>query len=114
MVAEARRNEDPITNYDFGKLVFYDSLRENGLTLHFRSQHFPWFGIVVLEFGDALAWCPAGYVWVFCGLCGKFHFPPTGDNCHRRSKSHMKKMQHAPFYGPAGLKEYYLPWLLSL
>jgi hypothetical protein len=45
--------------------------------------------IITLQPEDALAWCPAKYLWPACVVCGKFLFPCDG---HRHSYSHQKKM----------------------
>ena len=53
-------------------------LRQAGISAEFRSREFEVFGVIVLGPGDVLVWCPMIYVWVYCFLCQKFHFPADG------------------------------------
>ena len=41
---------------------------------------------ITLEPGGMLKVCPAGYVWVLCGLCNKFLYPVKD---HRQAKQHQ-------------------------
>ena len=82
------------------QLVCYPRIRDSGLTIHFRSDEFRSWGIFVLGCGDVLAWCPQGYVCIFCFFCNKFQFPPHGQNSHRQSKKHLSNIEWAMRVGP--------------
>ena len=71
--------------------LFYPMLYQNKLGLAFRNRK--WMGEdVQLEFGFVLAWCPAGYVWPYCMLCGKFVFPYMDFPNHRASGQHRRAL----------------------
>jgi hypothetical protein len=110
MITEARRrHESDHGDYDFGELIFYSQLRRQGLTIAFRSAQLRCEGIIYMEFGDILCWCPQGHVWPLCGLCNKFHLPATGSCSHRNSIKHSKKKAWAAVAGADATRDYYFP-----
>ena len=74
----------------FGASLFYPQLYRNNLSMKFRNTQ--WMREEVrLEFGFVLCWCPAGYVWPYCMMCGKFVFP--WHKGHRTSQRHQRAVQ---------------------
>ena len=56
----------------YGPPLFYPFLQEHGLALAFINPRWNGETIMKLENGFVLCWCPAGYVWPYCMLRGKF------------------------------------------
>jgi hypothetical protein len=68
-------------------LVYYDALRERGLTLVFRNSAFPG-ETIIFEHCDILKVCPQDFWWVYCLQCKRFLFPARA---HRASREHERR-----------------------
>ena len=77
----------------YGPPLFYPFLREHGLALAFQNPRWNGETIMKMENGFVLCWCPAGYVWPYCMLCGKFCFPYYGDHSHMNSEKHLRRLE---------------------
>jgi hypothetical protein len=74
---------------DHSRLVNYPSLSHRGIILLFYSQEFK--VLIVMRWCDLFRVCPAGHVWPYCAICGKFEWPCGAE--HHRSAAHQKKLR---------------------